>query len=494
MSDGTRRPIRKLPTPSGPKSRVPSVATGIVWSFFVASLGALLVQSVTSRSWGWFGIIAIDGLTVVMWTAVTFFSGIVHSYSKRYMAGDKAIDRFFKRIFVFTLIVIILVAADSFLLFGSAWLAMGLVMAGLIGHSTDWPQAQAAAALARRYFITSSGLLMSAFGLLWWHGKATAISEIPAAVAMISQPVGLAIAGIVMLAAMVQSALIPFHTWLLSSMTAPTPASALMHAGFVNAGGVLLVRVAPVVTIEPWVLLVIAFIGGVSAILGKFLKTVQADIKGQLGCSTVGQMGFMILQAGIGFFAAAITHLILHGFYKAYQFLSAGGRVSRTTPQSTHDHGTIGLVGGGVMIGTAIAGGGMFMTLTGKQLAPTSGVLLTTLVVVMVLHATRLFVRETALPSSVRYGAVPLFALSAIAIYATVFVAIRNRLAGLPGVGQSAELTVVHGLLVGGFLLAYIAIETGAYRYSRRLYVAFLNMTRPPADTTGHSSEAHNEY
>ncbi|MFB6307879.1 MAG: proton-conducting transporter membrane subunit, partial [Haloarculaceae archaeon] len=289
-------------------------------------------------------------------------------------------------------------------------------------------------------------------------------------------------------------ALLPFHTWLLSSMTAPTPASALMHAGFVNAGGVLLVRFAPVVTVDPGVMLLIVLVGATSALGGKLLKTVQTDIKGKLGCSTVGQMGFMIMQAGLGFFGAAITHLILHGFYKAYQFLSSGSRVDHEHPTATTATGSAGLAGIAVIAVTALVGGGLFATLTGKGAQLGSGLLLTLVVVLTVLHAAREIVTQTALPATVRYGAVPAVALPAIAVYAGIYGVIEGLLAGLPAVGYSAKLTPVHALVGVAFLVAYVAIESGLYQRSHRLYVALLNAGQPAPDTLLTTTEEYNEY
>jgi NAD(P)H-quinone oxidoreductase subunit 5 len=301
-------------------------------------------------------------------------------------------------------------------------------------------------------------------------------------------------AGGLLLAAMVQSALVPFHTWLLSSMTAPTPASALMHAGFVNAGGVLLVRFAPVVTVEPGFMLVVTLVGATSALLGKLLKSVQADVKTRLGCSTTGQMGFMIMQAGLGFFGAAITHLLLHGCYKAYLFLSAGEEVEHTSPETTHGTGGVGAVGLAVTAVTALAGGVLFAGLTGKWTSLDGGLLLTGLVVLTTMHATQHTLWRRSLPSTYRYGAIPLVFLPAVAVYALVYVGVVSATEGLPVVTASTELAVVHGVVAAGFLVAYVAIETGVYRYSDRLYVALVNATRPPSGTALTSTEEYNEY
>jgi len=486
--------VGELPSPEGDSALVPATLTLAVWGLWILSLGTLVAFLRAGQGWDLAGIVAVDGLTVVMWATVTLFSGIVHSYSRRYMAGSRTIDGFFARVFAFTLVVMVLVAADGLVLFGAAWLAMGLVMAGLIGTNDGWAQAQAAASLARRYFLASTGFLAVGTAILWWHTGATTVSGIGAAVGSASSPIVLFAAGALVLAAMIQSALVPFQGWLLSSMTAPTPASALMHAGFVNAGGVLLVRFAPVIAVDPTVLLGVVLIGATSALLGKLLKTVQPDIKGKLGCSTVGQMGFMIMQAGLGFFAAAITHLVLHGFYKAYQFLTAGSRVDHESPAGTKPAGSAGPLGVTVIVLTALAGGVLFAALTGKGTKLNSGLLLTMLVVLTVMHAAREVVTQAGVPATIRYGAVPAIALPALAVYAAVLRAIEGLLAGLPAVGQPAELTAIHGLVAAAFLLTYLAIETGVYQRSTRLYVGLLNATQPDAETLLTATEEYNEY
>ena len=491
---GQTTAVGQISTPINGDSRVPAALTRVVWAMWVMSLGVLVTHLWTSETWTLPGVAAVDGLTLVMWTTVTFFSGIVHSYSRRYMAGNRTIDRFFGRVFAFTLVVLVLVAADHVALFGAAWLLMGLLMAGLIGHVQEWSQAQAAAALARRSFLASSALLAVALLTLWYDLGVTTISGIAAGVTTASSTVVLVAAGALLLAAMVQSALVPFHTWLLSSMTAPTPASALMHAGFVNAGGILLVRFAPVVSVDTRFMLLIVLVGAASALGGKLLKTVQTDVKGKLGCSTVGQMGFMIMQAGLGFFAAAVTHLVLHGFYKAYQFLASGSQVDHESPAKHGQTDSAGPVGLAVIAVTALAAGALFAVLTGKGTDLGGGLLLTMLVVLTVLHAARDIVRDAAVPAAVRYGAVPLVTLSAVAIYAAAYQVIAGLLHGLPAVGQPVELTALHAVVAAAFLLTYVAIENGIYERSHRLYVALLNASQPAPETLLTATEDYNEY
>jgi len=486
--------VGALPDTTVESPFVPVALTWFVWSLFAASIAVLLARVRFGGVWEIPGFVAIDGLTVLMWVVVTFFSGIVHSYSRRYMAGSTHKTRFFIAVFGFTATVMALVAADHVALFGLLWLAMGLVMAELIGIIEGWKQAQAAKTVARKYFLASSVLLGVALTALWWATGATTISGIGATTDTLGGPVWLLAAGALVLAAMVQSALIPFHSWLLSSMTAPTPASALMHAGFVNAGGILLVRFAPVITVDSTLMLAVVAIGAVSAGGGKLLKSVQTDIKGKLGCSTVGQMGFMIMQAGLGFFGAAITHLILHGFYKAYQFLSSGEQVEHTSPSETTEH-TIGrmtsVVGFVVALLTGLAGGVVFTVLTGKGASVDSGLLLTFFVVFTTLHAARSAVQHTSLPTLVRYGAVPLVFFPAIVIYAVVYEAVSDLLAVST---VTTELTLLHGIIAVSFVGVYVAIETGIHEHSQRLYVALLNVTQPSSNTLLSSSEEYNEY
>lgn len=496
---GQERPttVGRIENARTPSPAVPRALTRLVWALWLASLGVLAFRIRSAGTWEVASVFRIDGLTVVMWVAVSFFSGIVHSYSRRYMAGSRHRTRFFSRVFAFTAVVGLLVAADSVVLFAAAWLAMGLVMADLIGHVRGWPQARAAARVARRYFLAGSAFLAVSLATLWWHTGETTVSGITSALGTVPSTGVLFAAGTLLAAAMVQSALIPFHTWLLSSMTAPTPASALMHAGFVNAGGVLLTRFAPVVGADSGFMLVVVLVGAGSALLGKLLKSVQSDLKRQLGCSTTGQMGFMIMQVGLGFFAAAIAHLLIHGCYKAYLFLSAGGRVEHTSPTTLEKNvrdGFPGVVGAAVIGSSALAGGALFAGLTGKGTGLGGGLLLTGLVALTTLHATWTAVGSTALPSAIRYGLVPLVFLPAIAVYAAVYVTIDGLLVDVPLGASPAELTPVHGAVAAAFLVAYVAIETGVYRRSDRLYVAFLNATQSPPGTVLTSREEYNEY
>ena len=174
--------VGALPDASADSPFAPVALTRLVWTLFAASVAVLFARVRLGGAWEVPGVVAVDGLTVLLWVVVTFFSGIVHSYSRRYMAGSRHVGRFFAGVFGFTLAVMVLVAADNLALFGLAWLAMGLLMADLIGHVEGWPQAQAAASLARRYFLASSVLLAVALATLWWDTGATTVSGVASSV------------------------------------------------------------------------------------------------------------------------------------------------------------------------------------------------------------------------------------------------------------------------------------------------------------------------
>lgn len=473
-------------------SPVPGVATIAVWILFVASLGTLVLSELTGFKPAITNVLVVDGLTAVMWVVVTFFSGIVHSYSRRYMAGDRYLDQFYIRILAFTLVVMAMTAADHVALFAATWLVMGVTMASLIGHEREWAQARAAARIARRYFLASSGLLAVGLTFLVWTTGTTSITGITGNIEGISNPVGLVAITAIFLAAIIQSALFPFQKWLLSSMTAPTPASALMHAGFVNAGGILLTRFAPLFTDVAAVMSMIVVVGALSALLGQMLLLVQTDIKSKLGASTLAQMGFMILQCGLGFFAAAIAHLILHGFYKAYLFLSSGATVEQTVPDG-RDRGAPGLTSVAVSLLTAAGGGVLFAALTGKGMALNSGIVLTLVVSLTTLHATRDILRRSSLASSVRLIGTPLVVLVAIGTYAVLFNGISMLLADVPETTAPTELTVVHVAVAALFVASYVVTELDLHRASKRFYVTLLNVSQSDPATVLTQKEEYND-
>ena len=473
---------------------MPVFCTRLTWTLFALSVAALVAHAPIGVDVSVGELLRVDGLTLVMAVVITFVSGIIHSFARRYMAGSRHLDRFYGRLLTLTLVVLLVTAANHLVLFGAAWAVMGWLLADLIGTIRGWPQAQAAARRARWSFLGGSVLLAVALAVLAQYTGAHTITGVLEAHDAVPRWGARSAAGLLVATAMVQSALVPFHGWLLSSMTAPTPVSAFMHAGLVNAGGLLLARFAPVLVELPVLMLGVVVVGGISALLAQGWMLVQVDVKRQLGCSTVAQMGFMVLQCGLGFFAAAIAHLILHGFYKAYLFLASGSVVEATLPPEDAPDRTDPASLAATVV-TAVLGGVLFAWLTGKSLtAPDSGLLLTLAVVLAVLHATKTILRTTSLAPRVRTVAVPIVVLPALGLYAAVYNGIAALTSGVPMQVAPAEWSAVHAVVGALFVLAYIAVEHGWHRTSPRLYVALLNMSQPSPTTLLNRRHQYNAY
>jgi NAD(P)H-quinone oxidoreductase subunit 5 len=169
------------------------------------------------------------------------------------------------------------------------------------------------------------------------------------------------LAALLVAAAMLKSAQFPFHSWLPDTLETPTPVSALMHAGVVNAGGFLIVRLSPLVAESQAALNTLALIGAFTAVFASVIMMTQSSIKKSLAWSTVAQMGFMMLQCGLGAFALAVMHLVAHSLYKAYAFLSSGSIVdiSRSSWQPVGRPAAHPLVVLGSLVTAAAIGFGM---------------------------------------------------------------------------------------------------------------------------------------
>ena len=460
---------------------LPHILTKTVWGLWLLSLG--LAYAYFQHGFGTEtpGLFRIDGLTLVMWVAATFFSGIVHSYARRYMAGNHHVKQFFLTCFAFTLAVMLLNAADSLLIFIGGWLLMGLFMARLIGHNRQWGEARLAGRHAMWFFLVSTLFLIAGSGILFITTGDTAFSGMVALLERGSKSI-ITLAGLFILAAaMIQSALFPFQSWLMSSMTAPTPASGLMHAGFVNAGGILLTRFSPVFYYTD-LLGLIVLIGGIGALFGKFWKFVQPNIKRKLGSSTVSQMGFMLLQCGLGFFTAAVTHLVLHGCYKAYLFLSSGNRVQHSVP-SEKDRTLARWFHLPIILISGLLGGWLFAELTGKGTALNSGAFLLFVVILTIIHGTQDIIKRSTFSGWKRLAAIPVLVLPAVLIYSLVFNTIAAFMQGLPMVQQPTPIAWYHLVITDLYLLAFLAIEFEWFKRSRRLYVALMNLSQPHSAT-----------
>ncbi|SDF91292.1 proton-conducting transporter membrane subunit [Mucilaginibacter sp. P25] len=439
----------------------------------------VLLATTTNKNlpWCYFGIFKIKAFTLLIWSVVSFFSAIISVYSSTYLKGFKYHSRFTGLCLGFTLSVMIFVTCDHIIALSLAWFTMGFFMARLIGIINGWPEARQAAGFAQKYFLCSGAALTAGVLILGFATNNFTLSGITATLNSLPKAVWLSSSILIITAALIQSAIYPFHRWLLSAMTAPTPASALMHAGFVNGSGILLTLFAPVL-LKADALSILFVTGGITAIAAQFSKLLQTSIKQKLACSTIAQMGFMIMQCGLGFFNAAVTHLILHGFYKAYLFLSSGEQVQVSAPgkplaiKISPQHAVAVLIAG-------ILGAGCFAILTGKGIIINSGIFLTLIVAITVGQATYNIVKQQSLSVGRKIYLPVLLYSAGMGSYALIYNGLSRVMSDMPDVESPTALSPLHILFGLIFLSGFFVMKLGIYKKWSWLYVKLLNDSQP---------------
>ena len=458
-------------------SSLSKVLIPFAWLLFIVNVIYVSFNTPSLPEWELGNYLVFNGLSSIMWLVVTFFSAVIQTYAANYLKGFKYRVKFLRISFSFTLSVMLFVVANHIVLFCVTWFLMGYLMTLLIGINKEWKEAQHAASYARNNYIISTLFLSLSLALLVFETNIWFLNDVLAIVPDLATiTVGLAAFGIV-IAALIQSAIFPFHKWLMSAMTSPTPASALMHAGFVNAAGILLTIFAPLL-IQAHVLTIVFVIGCLTAIIAQFTKLLQVNVKQKLACSTSAQMSFMVMQCGLGFFSAAITHLILHGFYKAYLFLSSGEEIENTTPKNPEPLQIKPLQTLFILI-VSILGGVLFAILTGKGLAFDTGLFLTFIVAITVGQITYNVLNHSALSNTKKLMALPLVLAVGIGIYAATYNGITLLMSDMPMANVAIELSSIHLVFGAIFLVAFYIMLSGIYRTNTWFYVKLLNASQP---------------
>ncbi len=269
----------------------------------------------------------IDPLSLTFVLLVSFVGTLIHVYSVAYMEHDPARVRFFAYLNLFVAAMLLLVLADSYLLLFVGWEGVGLASYLLIGFWNFNPEYATA---AKKAFILNRigdmGLII-AMGLMFAAVGSLDFQSVLGGAAGLSEGMLTAIGLMLLLAATGKSAQFPLQSWLGDAMAGPTPVSALIHAAtMVTAGVYLVVRSGPIYTGAPTALMVVAIVGAITLLMGAIIGTAKDDIKKALAASTMSQIGYMMLAAGLGpaGYAFAIFHLVTHGFFKAGMFLGAG--------------------------------------------------------------------------------------------------------------------------------------------------------------------------
>ena len=300
--------------------------------------------------WRWFGAgdltvrigLRIDPLSMTFVALVTFVGFLIHVYSVAYMAHDRDRRRFFAYLNLFIAAMLTLVLGDSYIVLFVGWEGVGLASYLLIGFwstaDADAPQAERFtsrqnATAAKKAFIMNRvgdvGLLLAMMTMVSSQARSVSfISVLPAAEdGSLSTAQLTAIGFFLLLAACGKSAQFPLQAWLGDAMAGPTPVSALIHAAtMVTAGVYLMVRSGAIFEGAPDAQLAVAVVGAITLVLGAVIGSAKDDMKKVLAASTMSQIGYMMLGAGLGpiGYALAIFHLLTHGFFKAQLFLGAG--------------------------------------------------------------------------------------------------------------------------------------------------------------------------
>jgi NAD(P)H-quinone oxidoreductase subunit 5 len=276
-----------------------------------------------------FGVSArLDAVSATMLLLVAFVGWVVVRYAVSYLHGEDRQQNFLGWMAATLAAVLLLVQAGNLALLVSAWIATSLCLHRLLLFYAD--RVGAVRAARKKYIVARIGdAALVAAAILLGAGYGTLdIAAILSAAAGGTAPAATAwAAALLALAAMLKSAQFPFHGWLTEVMETPTPVSALLHAGVINAGGFLLIRFADVMLLAPGVLALLVITGGFTALFGGLAMLAQPAVKNSLAYSTIAQMGFMIMQCGLALFPLALLHIAAHSLYKAHAFLASGTAV-----------------------------------------------------------------------------------------------------------------------------------------------------------------------
>ncbi len=296
----------------------------------IALIGAAaLVRSGPRTSsivgWRWVGAsIRLDQISILMFSMVALLAVVIVDYCVTYLDGDERRAQFLGWMCSTVACVELLVTADHMALFLGAWIATSLSLHQLLVFYRERPRARIAA--RKKFVVARVGdlMLLGAIVLLVRHTGTGDMGAIFAAARHGGGATFGAAAILIALAAALKSAQFPTHGWLVEVMETPTPVSAMLHAGILNAGPFLAIRMAPILERGPVATVLLIVVGGTTALFASTVLLTQPSVKVALGYSSAAHMGFMLMVCGLGIYPAAMLHLIAHSFYKAHAFLSSG--------------------------------------------------------------------------------------------------------------------------------------------------------------------------
>lgn len=310
-----------------------------LWKLFQAVSFAALTMIGISLALGanrmqWPGAVTPTVFSLVVALLVQLLGTVIGAFSARYLEGEAGQRRYVGALAAVMAAVHLLLIADHWLILIAAWASVGMALQHLLCFYPDRPFALLAAHKKRIADRLADVMLLGAAALAWLEVGSGSLSALWAHMAQQGMSVPLKISAVLLVLAIVlRTALLPVHGWLIQVMEAPTPVSALLHAGVVNLGGFVLIRFAPMLEQGTAARLLLLVFGLATAVLAGMVMLTRISIKVRLAWSTVAQMGFMMLECAVGLYTLAALHLIGHSLYKAHAFLSASTIVRQTRLQ-----------------------------------------------------------------------------------------------------------------------------------------------------------------
>lgn len=313
--------------PGARASRLWATSSALSYGALACSLAAVFSDPIPNAS-PWLVTTPLGSVLAIL---VQFLGTVIGAFSARYLHGEASARRYLMALAGVLASVHLLLMAGHWLVLIAAWSFVGYALQFLLCFYPDRPFALLAAHKKRLADRLADVLLTIAAGLAWWEVGSGSLADLKTHVARNGlSPVLHASAVLLVVAVVLRTALLPVHGWLTQVMEAPTPVSALLHAGVVNLGGHVLILFGPLLeqaTVARWLLVVF---GLGTAVLAGLVMLTRVSIKVRLAWSTVAQMGFMVLECGLGLYTLAALHLVGHSLYKAHAFLSASTVVRQT--------------------------------------------------------------------------------------------------------------------------------------------------------------------
>ena len=409
------------------------------------------------------------------------------------MSGDRNYRRYFLFLTSITITTLLMAGSDNILMFISFWLLSNLILVFLMMHKSQWKAARNSGKLTIKTFTLGLVLLSTCAGLLAYESGSLSLHFICENSESLSASTRMLSLFLIMLAALSQSGCWPFHRWLVSSLNSPTPISAFMHAGLINGGGLLIVRFASIFLHESLLLDVLFILGIITVILGGIWKLLQSNTKRMLACSTMTQMGFMMMQSALGLFPAALAHLCWHGLFKAFLFLRSGSSVTEYQHLDEERVSTIPIFLLSSLCGLTGAIGFVF----GSGLS--FNLLNTTVILVFFCWMATTQIAHTLLRKNQSLFFIlmaSLFCLSTGYIYGITIEVIELAVAPLQ-ILQPQALNFIHIIGIGFIFIIWINLNLKPFSqhegsvWWRHFYVKMLNASQPDPKTT---TSDRNEY